>query len=138
MPTQAIKSKGVLLQRATGGSPDVFQTIAEVTSFNGPTKTLPTDDATNFDSTWEESIAGVPSGGEVTLGGNFIPGNAGQQGLEDDLENGTLRAFRIVYTDSASSKKEFSAYVTAFAASSGGPNNKVSFSATLKVSGAVT
>lgn len=138
MATGAMKSKGVLLQRSTGGSPDVFVTVGEVASFDGPTMTLPTDDATNFDSTWTEVIAGVPDGGQITFGMNYIPSNAQQAGLQDDLENGTRRAFRLVLTDSASSKLEFSGYVTALSPSSGGPNTKVQGSCTIKIDGAVT
>lgn len=135
MPTKAMKAKGVLLQRSSGGSPDVFTTISEVVSFDGPSRSLPTEDATSFDSTWQEQIAGVPDGGQVTFGLNYIPNNAQQAGLEDDLENGTLRAFRLVLTDTDSSRKEFSGFVTAFSISAGGPNAKIAASCTIRISG---
>jgi hypothetical protein len=139
MPTKAIRSKGVELQRSSGGSPDVFVKIAEVTNFDGPNKSLPTDDATSFDSVWDEVIPGIPSGGEITFQMNLVsPANEAQAGLEDDLENGTLRAFRLVLPDAASSKREFSGYVTAFKVSSGGPNAKIAASCTIRVSGGVS
>ena len=138
MPTAAMKSKGVLLQRSGGGSPDVFATIAEVLSFDGPSRTLPVEDATSFDSNWAESIAGIPDGGQVTFGMNLIPSNTVQNALAEDLENATLRAYRLVFTDTGSSKLEFSGYVTAFSSSSGGPNSKINASCTIRVSGGVS
>lgn len=138
MPTGAVKSKGIQLQRSVGGSPDVFQTVSEVHSMDGPNLSLPTDDATSFDSTWAEVIAGIPDGGEVSFGMNWIPSNDHQRGLKEDLKNGTLRAFRLIYPDSASSREEFSAYVTAFGRASGGPNSKITASCTLRISGGVS
>ena len=134
----AMKAKGVLLQRSAGGSPDVFSTVGEVLSFDGPSRSLPTEDVTSFDSTWQEQIAGIPDGGQVTFGMNYIPGNGQQIGLQEDLENGTLRAFRLVMTDSAASRFEFSGFVTAFSTSAGGPNNKIAASCTIRVSGGVS
>ena len=138
MPTGAMKSKGITLQRSAGGSPDVFTTVGEVLSFDGPSMSLPTEEATSFDSTWAEVIAGVPDGGQVTFQINYIPSNVPQAGLQDDLENGTRRAFRLVFTDTGSSKLEFSGYVTALSPSSGGPNSRVVGSCTIRIDGAVT
>lgn len=138
MATGAIKAKGILLQRSSGGSPDVFITIGEVVSFNGPTQSLPVTDATSFDSTWAESLPGVPDGGEMGFSFIAVPSNVPQAGLEDDLANGTLRAFRLVLTDASSSKKEFSGYVTAFTLGAGSPNEKVVGSCTIRISGGVS
>ena len=80
----------------------------------------------------------MPDGGEIGFTMNLIPGNNMQIGLQEDLENGTLRAFRLVYTDAAASKLEFSGYVTAFSTSSGGPNSKVSANCTIRISGGVS
>lgn len=138
MATRAMKSKGVLLQRSNGASPDVFETIAEVSSFDGPSRSLPVDDVTSFDSSWVEVLPGVPDGGQISFGLNFIPGHGGQIGLQEDLEAGTLRAYRLVFTDSATSKLEFSGYVTAFSSSGGNPNSKIAASCTIRISGGVS
>ena len=138
MVTRAVKSKGIQLQSSNGASPDVFETIAEVKSCDGPSMSLPTDDATSFDSEWAEVIPGVPDGGEISLGMIFVPGAGGQIRLQEDLQNATLRAYRLVYPDASSSKIEFSAYVTAFSRAASNPNAKVEATATLRISGAVS
>lgn len=132
--TAALHTKQVLFQRAMGGSPDVFETIGEVTNFDGPSMSAPSIDATSFDSTWAESLVGVPDGGQVTLGFNWIPANGPQSRFKTDFVAGTLRAYRIQLTDNT--VISFSAYIIAVAPS-GAVNDKTSGSATLRITGAV-
>jgi len=142
MPTTKAKAaKGTLVQRGDGGSPsETFTTIGEVNTFSGPQRTATVIDATSFDSTWEESILGVPVGGEVTLECNLVGSNGQQQGLETDYVNGTLRNFKIVLNDHATTKTtfSFSALVTALSVQGQGPNAKYVLNCTLKISGPTT
>ena len=133
--TSALHTKQILLQRAMGGSPDVFETVGEVNSFDGPQMSAPSIDATSFDSTWAESLVGVPDGGQVTLGFNWIPSNGPQSRLRTDFAAGTLRAYRIQLTDNT--VIAFSAYITAVSPS-GAVNDKTNGSATLRITGAVS
>src|SRR3990167_3047743 len=119
--TSALHTKQILFQRAMGGSPDVFETVGEVNSFDGPQMSAPSIDATSFDSTWAESLVGVPDGGQVTLGFNWIPSNGPQSRLRTDFAAGTLRAYRIQLTDNT--VIAFSAYITAVS-TSGAVNDK--------------
>ena len=134
--TSALHNKQVLFQRAMGGSPDAFETVGEVTSFDGPSMSAPAIDVTSFDSTWAEKLIGVPDGGQVTIGFNWIPANGAQSRLRDDFESGTLRAYKVVLTDSVATAIQFSAYISAISPS-GAVNDKVSGSATLEITGAV-
>ena len=136
MPTSAVNTKLVLFERAMGGSPDAFETVGEVNSFDGPSMSAPALDVTNFDSTWAEKLVGVPDGGQVTIGFNWVPGNGPQNRLREDFAAGTLRAYRIRKADATLPAISFSAYLTAIAPS-GAVNDRVTGSATFEVTGQV-
>jgi hypothetical protein len=141
MATKAKAAKGTLIKRGDGnGGSEVFTTIGEVLSFSGPNGTLPTFDATSFDSAAEEVGAGLPSSGEVSIEMLFVGGNAQQQGLEADRVGAVLRNFQIFLNDNPSTKTtyNYSAYVTEFALSGGGPNEPYKASCKMKISGATT
>jgi hypothetical protein len=140
MATKAKAAKGTALKRGDGGAPETFTTVGEVVSFNGPNGTLPTFDASSFDSTGAEVGAGLPDPGEISFEMLFVGGNPGQQGLEADRFAGTLRNFQLVLNDHATTKTTFSgsAYVTEFALTGGGPNEPYKASCKLKFSGPLT
>mgnify|MGYP001593852034 CR=1 FL=1 len=132
MPTAALHNKTVLFQRALGGSPDVFETIGEVTNYDGPSMSAPEIDVTSFDSTWAEKLVGLPDAGQVTIGFNWIPANGPQSRLREDFGNGTLRVYQLVPV--SGNAIVFSAYVTAVSPS-GAANEKMAGSATLSITG---
>lgn len=136
MPTAAVNTKLVLFERALGGSPDAFETIGEVNSFDGPSMNASPIDVTSFDSTWKEKLIGVPDGGQVTIGFNWVPGNGPQQRLREDFENGTLRAYRLRKADATLPAISFSGYVAAIAPS-GAVDSAISGSATIEITGEV-
>lgn len=141
MSTKAKAAKGTLIQRGDGVTPtEGFTTIGAVRSFSGPTATLATFDATNFDSAAVERGAGLPDSGQVTFECLFIGSNAQQQGLESDRVAGTLRNFKIVLNDHATTKTtySFAAHVTAVSPGGGGPSEPYTLSITLELSGALT
>jgi predicted secreted protein len=142
MATKAKAAKGTLIQRGDGGGPEVFTTIGEVTNFSGPGETAETIDVTSFDSTAKEFISsGLPDNGEVTFDVNFVGSDAQQQGLRSDLRAGTLRNFKVILNDHATTKTTF-----AFAAivssidgpTAGGVSEAYKMSVTLKLSGPAT
>jgi predicted secreted protein len=136
MSTSAIHTKLILFERAMGGSPDAFETIGEVTGYDGPSMSAPSIDATSFDSAWAEKLVGVPDGGQVTFQYNVVQDNGPQQRLREDFEAGTLRAYRIRKADGTLPQRQFSAHVAALS-ESGAVNEKVSASCTLEITGAV-
>lgn len=140
MATKAKAAKGTLLKRGDGGGSEIFTTIGEVTTFSGPSMSNTAIEASSFDSTWAEFIAGLPDAGEVTFEAHWVGSNAQQQGLRTDLDNGTLRNFTITLNDHASSPSSvaFSAIITALEIGGDGPNSAYSLSCTLKISGEPT
>lgn len=140
MTTSATSTKGIRLQRGDGGGTEVFTTIGEVTNIKGPSEKASQLDATSFDSTAMEFISGLSDSGEITFDMNFVGQNAQQQGLRTDLRNGTLRNFKLILNDHATTPTTvaFSAIVTAAPDIAGGVNQVVKASCTLKVSGLPT
>ena len=141
MATKAKASKGTLLKRGDGGGTEVFTTIGEVLSFNGPSESVTDINVTSFDSTAKEYISdGLVDGGEVTFDVNFVGSNTEQQGLRTDIRAGTLRNFELVLNDHASSPTtfEFSAVVKSLEGPFAGQSEQYKMSVTLKVSGLPT
>lgn len=141
MVTKAKASKGTRIQRGDGGGSEVFTTIGEVLSFNGPGEAVEEIDVTSFDSTAKEYIStGLMDGGEVTFDVNFVGSDAQQQGLRTDLRDGTLRNFKIILNDHASSPTTFafSAIVRSLEGPQAGQGEQYKMSVTLKVSGQPT
>jgi len=140
MTTKAKSSKGIKLQRGDGGGSEVFTTIGEVTNIKGPSEKAPQLDATSFDSTGMEFIAGLSDSGELTFDVNFVGSDAQQQGLRTDLRAGTLRNFKLILNDHATTPTTiaFAAIVTAAPEIAAGVNQVVKGSCSLKVSGLPT
>lgn len=78
MTTQAKIGYGVLFKIGNGASPEVFTTVAEVTSITPPSLARDSIDASHEESPegWREFIGGMKDGGEVSLELNFVPGSA--------------------------------------------------------------
>lgn len=137
MTTLAMVTEGVVIARGDGASPEVFTTIGECTDFDGPSGSAAVIDATHFQSTAKEKVIGLPDEGQFTISGNFIGTNSAQTGLRTDRTNRTLRNFKVTLTDSPATVLTFAAYVLSFSIS-GAVDDKIPFSVTLEISGAVT
>jgi hypothetical protein len=127
---------------ATSGGTDgteVFTTVAEVTGIGGPGGSLELIDATHMESpnAFREYIASLCDSGELSLDFNFLPGNTGQRGIRTDMVNRVRRNWQLVWTDSPATTWAFGAFVTGFEPSAA-IDDKLSASATLKVTGPIT
>lgn len=134
MPSAAIAGLGTTLARAG-------TTIAELTKIGGLDLKRDTIDVTNHQSPnqYREYIAGLKDGGEMAIEGNLIVGDTdGQLGLLADLENGTLQNFVVTFPATITATFTFTALVTAFKTGDADIEGKVTFSATLKISGKPT
>lgn len=140
MPTKAKSTKGLKLQRGDGGGTEVFTTIGEVTNIKGPSEKASQLDATSFDSTAMEYIAGLADSGEITFDVNFVASDAQQQGLRTDLRNGTLRNFKLIINDHATTPTTvtFSGVVTSAPEISGGVSQVIKSSCSIRISGLPT
>ena len=128
--TTAIAALGVLLKRDGN-------TIAELSRIGPVGKTRELIDCTNLNTTggYKEFIGGFRDGGEVALEGNFIAGDtSGQIGLQTDFDGETAQSFVLYFPTAVTATWTFSAVVTKFETNFE-INNKVTFAATLKITG---
>lgn len=118
---------------------EVFTTVAEVINISGPGLSLETTDVTNMTSTgaWREHIATLKDTGEVTIDLNWAPEDTGHVNLIADLNNRTLRNFKIVWPNVAATTWTFSGYVTSFEPSAA-VDDKLSGSFGFKLTGVPT
>ncbi len=124
---------GATLTRA--GNP-----IAELTSITGPSEKADTLDVTDLGaaSGFRKFIAGLKDGGELSMEGSLYPGDTlGQVAMHADLASGTERAYILTFPAAAGATMSFQGLVTAWATATP-VDNKVPFSATIKVTGVVT
>jgi len=121
---------GTVLSRA--GNP-----IAELTSITGPTESADALDVTSHDSAggFREFVAGLKDAGELSMEGNFAPGDAtGQIAMHADLASGTVREYIMTLPAAMAATLTIDGVVTAL--STGAPHDdKVPFSATVKLTG---
>ena len=76
MSSNALESQGMAIKRGDGASPEVFTTIPEVRSINGPDGSASEIDVSDLSSTSREFRMGLQDEGSITLDMMFIPGNA--------------------------------------------------------------
>jgi len=99
--TAATPGLGCIFARGDGAGPEVFTALAEVTSIGVPGMKLDTIDVTTLEDDWRVFLAGLKDAGEVTLGLNYLPGNATQQRLQMDLLDPVVRNYRIEWSDAS-------------------------------------
>jgi hypothetical protein len=135
--SDAITTQGVLFQRGNGATPEVFTTIGEVVSFNGPDGSASEIDVTSLTSSAKEFRLGLYDEGQISFECNLLPVDTAQIGLRADRAAGTQRNFQIVLTDTGTTTLSFAAFVKQFAIS-GGVDAVMKASVTLRVTGTVT
>ena len=133
----SVKTQGSSLQLGNGASPNVYSTIANVTSFQGPSGSRQVIDATLLSSTGKEKDVGIPDYGQVTFDFNFAASDTVLVDTWDAFIAGTLQPFRILFSDSPQTSFQFDAYVLNFAYTAG-LDDIVRGSVTLEISGTVT
>jgi hypothetical protein len=130
--TQALSAQGVILER--DGNP-----IAELTKIGGIEITLETIDVTTLTSPddFREHIGTLFEGGDVSIEGNFIPGDTdGQIALMADQLAKTKQSFVTTFPPALIvATWSFSALVTKLKVGDFPTAGKIDFSATLKISG---
>jgi hypothetical protein len=141
MTAAAKNTFGTVLKLAV--SPGTPAAIAELTNISDSGMTRATIDATTHDGSQAmEFIAdGVYDPGEITFEGNLIAGSIADDLLRDAVQNGSLMLGEIENLKAASGAEQrtFSGYITSYSIGeypvAGG---KQTFSATMKISGAIT
>ena len=141
MPTAAQNAHGTLLKLGDGGGSEVFTTIAEVKDISGPQLTRNELEATSHSSGgWDEYVAGIKRGGQVTFDVNWVPNNAthdSSTGVLSKFNGGTAVNFKLVENTTSPLTWSFAAIVTNF--STNKPVDGIrGGSITLRITGAVT
>jgi len=101
-----------------------------------PTITADKVDFTNRDSSsqWEESKPGMKHGGEITIEGNYLPGDEAQAAAIADFLSGTAREV-IIEDTTAGFSWTFDAWVSSRGGASPDKNGPISFTLTLTITG---
>lgn len=141
MTTNATAAYGTLLKMGDGGAPEVFATVAEITSSPAmPEISAKMEDATSHDSGgWEESIPTLLSGGEPSFKVNWLPTAATHNettGFYAALINRTRKNWKVVLPNGAKTFS-FSAFVSSFKPDAQ-LNGKLSGEVKLKITGAIS
>jgi len=114
--------------------------IAEMMKVGGVELTSGEIDMTSNDSPYgfKEIAQGLRDAGSVDIEGNFIPGDTdGQIGLNADYLAGTMQSFTIDFPAALATQWSFTAFVKNLKIFGSG-EEKVSFSATVRISGKPT
>src|SRR5439155_8274016 len=135
--SSAIVTTGTVIKRGNGASPEVFTAIAEVVDIDPPSAVAGEIDVSHLASVAKEFRAGLRDFGSGTLTVNLIPGNAQQEGMEDDGATGVIRNFQIINSDGITGRA-FAAFVKAFKVDPIAIDGVLRAKITLRASGAVT
>ncbi|MFA5374127.1 MAG: phage tail tube protein [Candidatus Omnitrophota bacterium] len=117
-----------------------YRKILELTNISGPAQSRDMIEVTNHDSAngFKEYIAGLIDGGEITMEGNFVAGDAaGQIAFNTDLQAGTSRVVWIVMPMSVGAALSLSGIGSGFEQSFP-HDNKIGVGGSLKVTGKPT
>lgn len=139
MASQGLHAWGTLLQVGDGAGSEVFTTIAEISSISS-SLTADEIDVSSHDSSdaWREFVRGLKSM-EITLEGNYIPGNATQDfstntGMLWLFDQGTQRNYRLIFPDSANTTFGFTA-ITVEVTHTADVEDKLQFTSRLRITG---
>ena len=117
-----------------------YSKVAELTTISGPSESVNTIDITSHDSDngYEEFVAGIKSGGEISLEGNLISSDTnGQIAFHTDVQGGTKRTGYLVLPMGVGQAMTFSGLAKGFSAAL--PyNDKISVTGSLQISGKPT
>lgn len=134
----SVKTQGCSLQFFdTVASPNAYVSIANVTSFQGPSGSRSVLDATVLSSSGKDKAVGLPDYGQVTFEFNFAAADTVLIDVWDSFIAGSLQAFKIAFSDSPTTEFTFSAYVLSMSYSAS-QDDLVRGSCTLEISGTVT
>lgn len=117
--SKATPGPGFLLQKGDGATPENFTTVAEVRDIKGPSIKTDLHEVTNQSSAggYEEHVPTIRRSGTVSFPVNLIPTDPthnSSTGFIADLNNKTLRNWKLLDNDGFSSVVTFKGYVVDF------------------------
>jgi len=139
--SDSILGIGTQLQLGDGEGPEVFTTVAEVQSINGPSLSTNAVEVTNMDSPdkYMEFIPGLRDAGEISFEINYLFDNATHgkdTGILQDFDDAEtkVRNWKIIFPDTGSTTWDFSGFVTEFTMNDP-VEDKITASLTIKITG---
>ncbi len=116
-----------------------YATIAQVISFSGPTFQVASIETTNLSDTAKKYRPGITDSGEMKFELNFDPADAGHTGLKTLIETPAVASWQITFPTSPNATTfTFDGFPTGMEVGGGGPEEKVTASLTIKITGVVT
>lgn len=104
--TDYIDTQGTVLKVGNGASPEVFTTIPNIVSIDGPSATRSEKDATHLASTAKESKAGLRDYGSLNCEVEWDERDTVHAGLRTKFDAGTNHNFLLI--DAGSPQKQYS------------------------------
>lgn len=134
--SQAKLALGTKLKRWNGSE---WQDIPGLKKIGGPNQSSTDIDITNHDSDggFREYTGGLRESGTMSLSGHHYIGNAIQEAVKSDYDNGTISLWRKYYVGTSGKYDSFSAKVSDHSVSDD-DDAVAMFSFTLKITGVVT
>lgn len=111
----AIKTLGTVIQMSTEiGSPQTFVTIGNVQDFNGPDGSRNVIPTSNLSSDAATKMAGLLDEGNFNFTLNLDPSVSSHQAIITAKNDGGIREFKVILTDSGAAELHFNGIVTSF------------------------
>jgi predicted secreted protein len=134
-------AKGTLVKIGDGASPEVFATIGQVRSIDGPSTAAEIVDTTTHSTSgnWREKLAVLVDPGEIAFDINFDSADtthAFTTGLWNEMVDLTQSNYKVVFPNSAGTLA-FAGYVSKHAFSAP-VDNVLTASVSLAIDGAIT
>lgn len=128
-------TQGVNLQVGDAASPEVFTTVADVTSLGDLGVTRSSLDTTKLNSNVRTSKAGLPSVSDLTVEGTYDGNNTTVAGFWTNVttEDQTDRNWKLDLDISPAEVWSFTGHVSEFMVVSGSPDSLIKFRMTLRI-----
>lgn len=131
----AIKTLGTVLSMSTEvGSPQTFVAIGNLTDWSGPGASRNIIGTANLSSTAATKLGGLLDEGDFSFTVNFDPSTTSHQALVTAKDDGAIREFKYVMTDSGSAEVHFNGIVSGLSID-GGFDDKVTAQISVAVTG---
>lgn len=122
----------------TGGETPTYTEISQVLSIEGASNEVGSVETTHLGSTRKTYRPSLPDGGETSFEIEYDPADAEHVFLRGLADAPAVRSWRIIYpTAPKATYHTFSGFLTAFNPSAGGPEENLTASITIKVTGPI-
>jgi hypothetical protein len=136
MSANAVVGKGAKLKRGDGQSNEVFTDLAEINQIGLPNQSRPMIDLTDLGSVARVFKKGLKDAGAVAFSMNFT--RASYIAMNADLDSDSSVNYQIVIPDTGATTIDFAAFVHELGGDIPDPDQKITVSVTMKISGDIT